>query len=72
MNLLAGLQLLLQHQAFILLGALLRSSRQGQLVQGFTVQSSLFCQLPGVTPALNTPGQRRRAAGHDGQQHDNT
>lgn len=72
MGLVAGCQALLERQAFVLFGALLGSGGQGQLIQRLAVKFRLLGQLPAVAPVLQLPGQRRRAAGHNGQRCNDT
>ncbi|WP_410479126.1 hypothetical protein [Pseudomonas sp. P105] len=69
MGLFAGGELLFQSQALVLLGLLLNSCRLGYLIQRLRLDLGRLRQFPVITPRLDLPGQHRRAAGHQRQQH---
>jgi len=69
MGLIAGLQLLLQGQAFVLLGLLSGSCRKVQLIQVVIVLPGLIRQLSAKAPILDLPGDARAGGDQQAGQH---
>ena len=64
MGFVTGRQPLLEGQPLVLLGLLRGGRRQGQLIQGFSVQLGLLRQLLAVTPVLKLPGTAEAETDH--------
>jgi hypothetical protein len=68
MSLFTGSQALLEREAFVLFGALLRGGGQGQLIERFGVEARLLGELSAVALILHLPGDGSGSAGQCDQQ----
>ncbi|MNS43587.1 hypothetical protein D3C72_759980 [compost metagenome] len=69
MVLFTGCQALLEREAFLSFGTLLRDRSKGYLIERFDVQAALFGELVAISPVLDLPGNGRRTTDQDDHQH---